>query len=362
MKWIMVLVAFIALGMAGITFDVFSIIPGSNNASHIEKTLQTHASLGLHSAGLDWAHVEMNGQSAVLGGKAPSDNARHKAIDTVLHSAGKGGLFFGGITRINAEQLQIAAPKKSFIWQAQKQPGHDWRLSGKLSSSDTKKAILALISNPATDSQYNLTDTLTIEAGVPSAWDKTAIKLTRSLTRLENGIAEMIDNNISLQGRTSDAKIKTELEKRFSNIPAPAIVSINIELVEPTTTEPKIDEALVCQRRLNQTMTKNTIRFAYSKADITPDSYAVLDQIAKIGKDCAAFKFQISGHSDNLGDATYNDWLSGLRAQAVRKYLIRKGVAENQLMARGVGSREPLCRKNTRSCRSQNRRIEINVQ
>ncbi|RYE79375.1 MAG: OmpA family protein, partial [Myxococcales bacterium] len=88
------------------------------------------------------------------------------------------------------------------------------------------------------------------------------------------------------------------------------------------------------------------IAFKKGKAEIDTDkaeSKAELDRLVALFKTCDDFKADLVGHSDKSGDSKRNEKVSEERAQAVRKYLIEKGVKDTQLgKVTGVGGREPL--------------------
>lgn len=67
----------------------------------------------------------------------------------------------------------------------------------------------------------------------------------------------------------------------------------------------------------------------------------------------------IEGHTDNIGSHELNDHLSLLRAESVRKYLIRKGIAESRITSKGYGERKPLASNKSEKGRKLNRRTEV---
>ena len=72
-------------------------------------------------------------------------------------------------------------------------------------------------------------------------------------------------------------------------------------------------------------------------------------------------KFSISGHTDSQGGDKFNMELSDSRANAVKDYLVSKGVASGNLEAKGFGEDMPIATNNTRSGRSKNRRVEVKL-
>ncbi|WP_294035545.1 OmpA family protein [uncultured Moraxella sp.] len=103
------------------------------------------------------------------------------------------------------------------------------------------------------------------------------------------------------------------------------------------------------------------INFASGKSDIPADNKAILDlAVAKMAeiKDAG---LQITGHTDSQGNAEMNKKLSESRANAVRDYLVSKGVDASRLATAGMGPDQPVASNATEQGRFQNRRIEFAV-
>ena len=74
------------------------------------------------------------------------------------------------------------------------------------------------------------------------------------------------------------------------------------------------------------------------------------------------FKFEVSGHTDTSGSASHNKDLSEKRAKVIVKELVARGVPENEIVAVGKGSEEPLVKPDeTPAKKAKNRRYEIRV-
>jgi outer membrane protein OmpA-like peptidoglycan-associated protein len=71
---------------------------------------------------------------------------------------------------------------------------------------------------------------------------------------------------------------------------------------------------------------------------------------------------EIAGYTDNVGKTEMNDNLSARRAQAVKTWLVKKGILANRLTTVGKGMRDPIAPNDTPEGRAQNRRIEFHVQ
>ncbi len=67
----------------------------------------------------------------------------------------------------------------------------------------------------------------------------------------------------------------------------------------------------------------------------------------------------ITGHTDSLGSAKYNQWLSEKRAQAIADYIVRKGVSSSRIIVKGEGESFPIASNETAEGRAENRRVDI---
>lgn len=101
------------------------------------------------------------------------------------------------------------------------------------------------------------------------------------------------------------------------------------------------------------------IYFDLSKSDINEAGKKSLDNMAEFIKKGKFKKYLISGHTDNTSSNTTNKRLSLERANAVKDYLINKGVNPDILIAKGFGELYPVDMSNTEEGRQKNRRVEV---
>jgi len=101
--------------------------------------------------------------------------------------------------------------------------------------------------------------------------------------------------------------------------------------------------------------------FATGQATILPNAQAQLNQVADALKTQAEHHFTVEGHTDNQGTDRINDDLSARRANAVRDYLVVRGVSADAITAQGYGSKRPVGANTNPEGRAMNRRVEIIV-
>jgi len=102
-----------------------------------------------------------------------------------------------------------------------------------------------------------------------------------------------------------------------------------------------------------------SIEFETGSANIRPSSYKLLDEIFQSAVVAEGLKLGVYGHTDNNGSDGINVPLSEKRANAVKASLLKKGLKEVRLEAKGLGSSQPIADNNTEAGRSKNRRVEI---
>ena len=101
--------------------------------------------------------------------------------------------------------------------------------------------------------------------------------------------------------------------------------------------------------------------FGFDKAVILPAGKVKLDDLIAKVKDINLEVIVAVGHTDATGPASYNQALSVKRAGAVKAYLVSKGIDANRIYSEGKGETSPVADNSTRSGRSKNRRVEIEV-
>ena len=103
----------------------------------------------------------------------------------------------------------------------------------------------------------------------------------------------------------------------------------------------------------------SNLEFAMAKDIIKPESFPSLDELAGLMAKKPNWKLKISGHTDNQGKAITNMKLSEKRAQAVKNYLVSKGIAADRFKVEWFGATKPIADNKTEAGRQKNRRVEM---
>lgn len=176
------------------------------------------------------------------------------------------------------------------------------------------------------------------------------------------------DNSIVIKGKTDiDGKFTTLIPEgsiinisvqkfgkdfSFNNIEIP-IVDGASEIVQPLRIKLVISYI--------RGFTLNHVYFDVNKWDIRHDAHATLNKLYTSLAKKPSMIIEIAGHTDNVGKDESNLRLSQKRADAIRNYLIKKGINENRILAKGYGEHQPHQPNDKEQGRASNRRIEVKV-
>jgi chitodextrinase len=110
-----------------------------------------------------------------------------------------------------------------------------------------------------------------------------------------------------------------------------------------------------------QEMIRGDLLFDFDKATLKPGAERLLAAGLQRMQNDPTLRADIVGHTDNVGTEAYNMGLSKRRAEAVRNYLIAKGIAANRLSVSWKGESQPIAPNTTEEGRAQNRRVEVTL-
>ncbi|MEA5097156.1 MAG: OmpA family protein [Burkholderiaceae bacterium] len=101
--------------------------------------------------------------------------------------------------------------------------------------------------------------------------------------------------------------------------------------------------------------------FDFDKSVVKPAGKKSLDKLVKDIQGVNVEVIIATGHTDSIGSDAYNQKLSVRRAEAVKAYLVKKGVPAKQIYTEGKGEKQPVASNKTKAGRAKNRRVEIEV-
>ena len=112
---------------------------------------------------------------------------------------------------------------------------------------------------------------------------------------------------------------------------------------------------------IEQALANRTVEFEPGSAVLTPAGTRLLDDMARALQQFKGRSFELIGHTDGHGARASNLALSLARAEAVKAYLVGKGLPSQALRTRGMGADQPVADNATEQGRSRNRRIEFRL-
>lgn len=137
--------------------------------------------------------------------------------------------------------------------------------------------------------------------------------------------------------------------------------SENFSLAESTSNEPQHKRVELAPIKAGESVVLRNVFFETGSFDLSPTSRAELNKLVSFLNKNYRMRIELGGHTDNVGKADANKTLSQKRADAVRTFLIEKGIPEERLTTKGYGTEKPLASNDSEEGRAQNRRTEFTV-
>jgi outer membrane protein OmpA-like peptidoglycan-associated protein len=164
--------------------------------------------------------------------------------------------------------------------------------------------------------------------------------------------------------RTGEYRIVLPVGKKYGyHAEAGGYLSVNenLELVNLEEYSELRKDLLLVPIEIGESIQLKNVFFVQSKAALLPESYPELDRLVRIMKDNRTIEIDLEGHTDGRGDPRANIALSVERVEAVKEYLVSKGISEKRIVGKGYGGAKPMVSNDTEENRQLNRRVEFKI-
>ncbi|MDZ4714041.1 MAG: OmpA family protein [Cytophagales bacterium] len=148
---------------------------------------------------------------------------------------------------------------------------------------------------------------------------------------------------------------KYMLDPAASNADRKVLQDIELEAATPNSMDAQ------SEHHVGKVMRLEALIFQQRSFIISPESYPELNKVAEMLHGHPRMVIQLEGHTDTRGDAKLNIKLSEERVDAVRDYLIRRGVSKNRIRLQAYGGSKPLSNDDTEEAHQLNRRVEVRI-
>ena len=187
-------------------------------------------------------------------------------------------------------------------------------------------------------------------------------ELTKEITKRNDELQRLRTELINKPKISGDAakleKEKADLEARLTKREE-ELKNTRKELGKLQINATVLEKQLVSLKRTTASI--NPVRYAKGEADVTRQQTRVLSEVQQVLKLFPSARFEIVGHTCDIGSASGNLKLSQQRAKSLHDFLLSKGIKKDRLKYRGVGQAEPAVPNTNEANRRQNRRVEVEI-
>ncbi len=231
-------VLIIPLGLIAFAVLVWwAIYAGPDNAGKVEARRMASVEAALSTGDYAWASVEMDGQTAVLTGEAPTEDLREQVRRRVKESAGRGGWFWGGITQVR-DKLTVQSPLDDYLFLAELND-FELVLSGAFPGTHARDRLIETLHQLGyTDNEIE--DQTVFADGVPDGDWIGAVELgLTQLVRLSSASMRVENKTIYLRGQAPNAAVRLQVLQRMTR--PPSGYSANVDLTGTAVWTVRID-------------------------------------------------------------------------------------------------------------------------
>jgi OmpA-OmpF porin, OOP family len=223
-------------------------------------------------------------------------------------------------------------------------------VSGTVADEATKASLLARLRDLY--GAGRVVDQLSVgNVATPANWSDYVQRLISPNLKLVSGGQLRVDgNNISLRGEVASEAQRQQIATDIAANLNPTYV-VNNGLRVAATQQGVLDAALA----------NRIIEFESGKATLTDSGRSILDQMSVALQKLKGVRVELIGHTDNAGSRAGNLSLSQARAEAVKEYVVARGIRGDLIAVSGEGPDRPVADNATPEGRARNRRIEFKV-
>ena len=307
----------------------------------IPKVLTQEVQTNLKENGLNWVAVRAKERDITLSGVAPSIALHQKAVALTEQSRGVRTVYDKiSPTVITPYSMNISYQDEEFIFK------------GYMPSQKSIDELFASIHD--IHPTFKIIKEVDIGTGEPIEWESLIFVASILLEKLELGIVNIVDKEVSFSGKCQTMQQESEILLYLEEYRGMGF-DIKSRVVA-------MDEAShVCQKKFNKLLSTDKIEFEAGKSIVKKNSQLLLKGLVDISALCPNSKIEVVGHTDSKGNNVINQELSQNRANAVVAKLFQFGIPLEQMEAIGRGESEPLSTNETKEGRAINRRIEFKI-
>lgn len=155
---------------------------------------------------------------------------------------------------------------------------------------------------------------------------------------------------------------KVPVKKAVTSLVKPAQTSGDVvSLTARTATPSRLPASPFATLKAGSAFVLRHVLFAQGDYTLLPESYTELNELVQALRANPTLNIEVAGHTDNVGDKRLNLALSENRAKVVASYLVRHGIEEKRITAKGYGGTKPIASNADDAQRPLNRRVELVV-
>ncbi len=323
---------------------------------NVQQPTYEHVSAKLASADIGNVSIkDVDGQHVYLEGLLPSEEAKEKAVETVL--ATKCGVLGSSAlcpTKVIVDDVKVVETPKVVVlprhYDSKITIGKDGAIHF-VSDVPTEADKATLISEIETEFP-GATHEITVVNGQPyPQYNEVRTRLLAGAKKLKPGVGTLNSGTLTFSGwvNTEDKDYHASLLGAFPEHFTGGTNSLNLN-----------EAADACDKQFADLLSKKKIRFKSGSAFISKQSKKLITNLASIASNCPGI-ISIEGHTDDVGKDDMNQALSQRRTAAVAEALSALNIDSSRMESIGFGEKRPLATNKTAKGRAQNRRIEIRV-